>query len=226
MVAIARIWGNIEILSELIDINALSPAEREILERLVNTLSLSADEVDISESFAFEFRYAAAYLEKLPTSQKLFTQHNASLNGVYEQFYAPLICLSHLPLNKFKPFYDAVKQSRQLELCDIDWQQGSSNWSWLNLYNLVGHPHLKEFSLENYSDYIARVHDLDGMIKLLQLKLSIRNQPATPIDEMLGWANEQADFIHYPVSTNQEKKLAFECLARDFGRGSLCQISL
>ena len=224
MVAVSRIWGNIEYMSELLKEESLSSADLQLVKELASPLTRS--ELDIGKSFVWEFRHTIYFFENLPLSEKLISQTNASVNTSYELTTAPLICLSKLDASKFGSFYNDWKQSKHQEICNIQSSRTDHFSNLLNLYNIAGRVHLPESSELYASDYIARVRDLNGMFKLLKLKLDLRNAESLSIEQLSRLTSKNSEFDDYTIYINDENKLGFECLSKGVGKGSTCHLSL
>ena len=73
------------------------------------------------------------------------------------------------------------------------------------------------------TDYIARVHDLNGMILLVQLQLSLKNVPLESIENSVKTSNIKNPYTNQAMQWNQtEGTLQFTCLAKKFN----CQVKI
>lgn len=91
-----------------------------------------------------------------------------------------------------------------------------------SLYNLGGKL-LLPASIWSPTDYIARVHDVNGMFDLVKLQLSLKNIPQEDIQLSINNSTIKNPYTNLPMSFNRENQsLGFECLDKH----SLCQILL
>ncbi|WP_196141053.1 hypothetical protein [Aliikangiella sp. G2MR2-5] len=224
MVAIAAIWNDLKYLSDFMNLRELNDSDKE---QLANILTgLSAQEKDISEAFILEAASMYRQLENISDEElesffessnwlmNQLIQINATNNDHYRLFLAPILELSKLDSQAFykslpegsSKFEDRVKLSLSPS----------------NLYNLGG-----KLLLQNSgwmaSDYIARVHDLNGMFALVSLQLSLDGLSDDSIASTINSSQYRNPYTGKPFTYNETtKELGFECMNKE----SSCKIKL
>ena len=212
MIAIAALRNDLQYLSEFMQSKTLTEEQKTLIQQLLVTLD--SEELNIAEAISGEGRWLATefnYVEKNWLSRMAF-QYNATLNANY--FYAikhdvELAKLSSIQLAK------ALAQVRINEDSPLTWSPSS-------LYNFIGkalvataHPYMQ--------DYIARVHDLNGMILLVQLQLSLKGTPNDAIESSVQNSPIKNPYTNQAMQWNQaEAALQFNCLASK----SICRINI
>ena len=223
MVAIAAIHKNLELLSNLIELEKISGDDYT---RIAGLLApLTPNELDMTDVLFYELSYISQLIFDPTAMQieesslwdkiqffgfyKLMMQPNATLNLSYQEFITPAGCLSRQPWQDYKRY----SQSGNNEACGIE-NSGKQQRRWyLNLYNPAGIQTHSLASLDTYVPYIARGYDLNGMLALLRLQLQLHTGAVASIDELLQENAVQDNYLPNPVQYNPDtKKLFFDCL--------------
>jgi hypothetical protein len=90
-----------------------------------------------------------------------------------------------------------------------------------SLYNVGGKMMLSTM-LFNAQDYIARVHDLSGVINLVRLQILVASTDK-PANETVEGSMLKQPYNGQPMIYNRESNtLEFECL----NKGSVCQVRI
>ncbi|VAW44047.1 hypothetical protein MNBD_GAMMA02-600, partial [hydrothermal vent metagenome] len=90
------------------------------------------------------------------------------------------------------------------------------------LYNPVGKI-LISYAIPAYTDYIARVHDLNGMFYLLKLQIEIALNPNRPVEQVITSSKYTNPYTLEPMSYNQDThSIYFKCLDKT----SSCELDL
>ncbi|MET1255765.1 hypothetical protein [Aliikangiella maris] len=223
MVAIAAIWYDVRYLSNIISQHHLSSVQVENIQQLLRPLNNK--ELDLSNAFRLEAQTLYNQLAKLSRQnlQEIYgikisffdsmIQVHATQNLHFERYLSPMLVLSKL---NSSAFYDAVQQGKTEHVTE-QWFSLSPS----NLYNPGGKLLLQNINWSP-SDYIARMHDMNGMFNLVKLQLELKNQSEF---QPLQWVNDSAYRNIYtlePLIFNEQKQtLEFECLSKK----SLCSIS-
>lgn len=165
---------------------------------------LTADERDISEAFLEELRIAHAiglYVHNPKAMANLLQaiayQPNATLNNYYQYLTAPAIKLSKLS-GKYLLSNIAINGDKY---------PGASIFP-PSVFNLAGKLFFKN-QLWSTVDYTARMHNLDGMYRLLNLQLIAKSEAIGPALTNEQWLNPFTETaMNYNASKNE---LWFEC---------------
>ena len=224
MVAVALIWDDLQYLSEFMLEHEVTREEQTIIASLLSPLTVQ--ELDISESFIFEVRSWYPQLSNIKAedlefafgssagAMSLLIQPNATNNKHYRLFIKPIIHLSKLPM---KDFYEAVKTKPYNYNKNLQF-----NFSLSSLYNLGGKL-LLPLSIWEPSDYIARVHDLNGMINLVKLQLTLKSVDTRSVEAAIENSDLTNPYTDKPMNYDKENNwLGFECL----DKSSVCQIKI
>ncbi len=184
----------------------LSKTSVQQLKRLL--APLSQDELDISEAFAFEGRASAAFLLEL---NNWLVQPNATLNAFHECSIAPFQELGKLDTEQFAHIF---KNKNSASVCF----ENTLSISFSTLYNIGGKPMITGSSIGGL-DYLARIHDLNGMIGLVGLELSLLVDKATAEQ----WLKDNQTLLGHRIRfDNSSNILEFDCLEPS----STCKIKL
>ncbi len=225
MVAVAAIWNTTSYLSDVIFEANLNQQQLTQIQNMLGLLTQT--ELDISDALTFEAKLMYQQLANLSNDEltsffgksywlfKPLLQINTTNNTHAEKFLSPILKLAKqnsLNLAKqFKTLNNQLEQSTQL------------SWSPFNLYNLTGKIILTEGGGRALSDYIARVHDLNGYIQLVNLKLKLLNQPKSQWQQIINQSEFKNPYTLKPFEFDQTAmQLGFECL----DKGSSCVIKL
>jgi len=200
MVATSNMWRNTHLISELHHRGELS---RDDYNQLRNSVApLSQDSLDIGEAFDYELKFTIGAIKQKRGHESLLVQPRETISALERYYTAPLKCLSKLTSNDFSTFYHQRHSKPAPSTCGIRDAFESSETSSLVLYS----DGEKDINLANSvvstTDYIARVHDLDGMLELIRSRLFPE----------INVAHAEAQ---QPTST-----LGFECLSPD----SICRL--
>ena len=227
MVGVAGIWADVQHLSEYLTTHELSEDETRLVMSLLTPLT--RDELDIGEAFKSEQRTLFLPLTSpnvytlpglIPAVANWLTQTNATQNSYYQHVTAPMLRLSSLSEAEFAAYIREQPSGRHSVDDMITIWPGS-------LYNLGGKILLAQL-LGSPADYIARVHDVNNMIGLVKLQLSLQAEEAVPLESVLSELNS--------ASPQSSEVLAGKALKYDAGEGwlqfdcldkpSLCRIKL
>ncbi len=214
MFAVAAIWTDIQYLSEYLIEHDLNEADHELVTTLLQ--ALTNDELNIAEAFVAEQRSLFTTLQlneqSLPGFGPLVApwliQNNATQNAYYKYITGPVIYLSGLSGAEFfeqTPLREQKNRNRE----DAHGREAVENMTSLwpgTLYNLGGKVLLSKL-LGYPADYIARIHDLNSMIGLVKVQLSLKTENAVLIEQEIGKLNSDAQLL-----TNQfaGRKLSFD----------------
>jgi len=224
MIAVASISNDLQFLSELIQSRELSSQSKSELRKLLKPLTFA--EIDISEAFITEAAVMYRHLPVMSSEEvesifdssllpmSLLLQPNATNNKHYEYFLKPIIKLSQ---QSTELFYKTV-QSDSLNLNE----NFNVGFSPSNLYNLTGKMIL-EVSVWSPNDYIARTHDLNGMISLVKLQLLLKQSEEVNIEQVVKTSSIKNPYTNQAMDFDKENNwLGFECLSKS----SQCKIKL
>lgn len=234
MIGVAGMWNDLQFLSDYLASNELSGSERQFARSLLGPLTDS--QLDISDSFKSEQRVVSRTLDLILNHRSTFDfgplvsawliQPNATLNSHYQHLINPLLHLSALSRVDFAAqtrIVDGIRRTTD----NADVEEMTRIWPGTP-YNLGGKIFLKRIS-GGYSAYIARVHDLNSMIGLVDLQLQLLSKSMVSIEDLL----DHPDQGELQISEELKGKdlefdandgwLQFECL---YGQRSLCKIRL
>jgi hypothetical protein len=183
MIAVASLWADFQAISDYLRSNpTLSEEQLEQLSQIL--VPLTKEELDISEAFEYEEK---AFYNSLMTidpnelstslgtsSTAVFwlTHPNATINDYHQYFVMKLKSLSQLPAESFA---QAIKHPNdERKNCCFEEIDSLISISPSSLYN-VGGKMLLSTMLFRAQDYVARVHDLNGIINLVKLQTILAN---------------------------------------------------
>ena len=215
MVAVAGLWTNLQFVSEFAADRPLGNQERNQLEAILAGSKLDA--ARLTPAYLAEFRNLATLISAPHTSEKAqmmgvdkwqvtwFLQENATLNAYFHKIIEPAIRLAEQAGSKAIPLLKAPAG-------EVNGHSGTgSGSSFITgvFYNPVGNSIIK--SAANISDYIARVHDLNGMLGLVQYQLAEPGGPSVQLEQ----------FVEPALTLSKEEgSLSFACTDGQ----SLCRI--
>jgi len=219
MVAIASVFNSINSLSTAINQGALSPQQLSELQRQIKTLSKK--ELDMGTTFDYEFKYGMRFLEMAETERKvgnlienMFYQPNATTNLHYEFATRPLKQVS--ALSSVEYYQHVTGENNAVKFTS------PFNWSLTTLYNPLGKQFIS-YAIPAYNDYVARAHDLNGMMLLLKLQIEIALSPNQPVEQVITQSKYTNPYTLEPMDYNSEThSIYFECM----DKYSVCELSL
>lgn len=219
MIAIASVFNSIDSLSTSINQGALSPQQLSELQRQIKTLSKK--ELDMGTTFDYEFKYGMCFFEQAEATggignfiENLFYQPQATTNLNYEFVTRPLKQVSALSSVEF--YQHVTGANKEVKF------SSPFNWSPTTLYNPLG-KQLISYAIPAYNDYIARVHDLNGMMYLLKLQIEIAMSPNRSVEQVIAQSKYTNPYTLEPMDYNSEThSIYFECL----DKYSVCELSL
>jgi hypothetical protein len=218
MIAIASVTNSIDSVSTAISQGALSPQQLTELQTQIKTLSNS--ELDMGTIFDYEFKYGMSLFDQAEEEgignfiENLLYQPNASKNINYEYSTMRLKKVSALSAEAF--YQQATGQNQQVEFTS------PFNWSPTTLYNPMGKL-LISYTIPAYNDYIARAHDLNGMIHLLKLKIELTLNPTQNIEQLINQSKYTNPYTLEPMLYNIENNsIYFKCM----DKYSICELDL
>ncbi len=225
MISVAVIWTDLQYLSEFVNKREISDIEKKEINTLLK--AFTRDELNIIEAFEFELRYTRGVFnemkdEKVETGEwwdrvvLLIVQYDATINSVYENLVGSAGCLSKLESAELAMVINDKRNKRltseaKTVKCFSNEKIGLKI-SPSSLYN-PGGKILASIGIPEYEDYIARVHDLNGMISLvkLQLELKLVNQDA--MEQVIINSTIKNHYTDKPMDYDKDKGiLSFECL--------------
>ena len=188
MVALARVKRNMELLSEIIATQQLDATAQAAAERVLAPLTL--EERNLRDAMRTEYVVSTdllkspftRYRQYIPeedrpawdnilstTISALFYQRNATINMTYRQ-YRKLAELAGLPAQEFVP------RLRQLQTQDE--ARLAAPYRWDYLYNPAGKVlfAMGASSSVIYGRYMGDAHNLDGLMRLVAVQLTIKQQ--------------------------------------------------
>jgi hypothetical protein len=202
----------------------LSKPQIAKLKQLLSPLSPS--ELDISEAFLFEEKAFYNTLKNIDADQlkeafglssspmAWLIQPNATINDYHELFVKKIQQLGALDTAQFAKAITLKKG----DSCCFEEMRDLSSISFSALYNLGGKS-LLTATLFNGQDYLARIHDLNGMIGLTQLQLSLIEDKVTAN----SWLDSNTSILgHSIVYHQQANSIEFDCLDKH----SVCKVQL
>jgi hypothetical protein len=220
MIAVASIWGDLQALSNFVASAELNSAQVKSIETLL--LGLTPQELDISESLIFEAKSLYSSLESISGDELSnllglkswpilwLTQYNATNNTHYQKIIKPNLALAKMPTDAF---YQLAQDNNKNPI--------ETQLSISSLYNLGGYMLVAAGAI-NYSDYIARVHDLNGMFDLVRLQLLLKATRKDEINNVINNGPIKNQYTQLPFNYNpKDNSLSFKCL----DKGSSCQVN-
>jgi hypothetical protein len=133
----------------------------------------------------------------------LVSQENATLNEYYMAIMVPLRLRASLSASEF--YRQKGHESRHYPMRMMP----------PPLYNLGGKQYLKiMLAVNNWQDYIARVHDLDGRIALVLLQAEIALNASRSIEEVVKASRYRNPYSGEPMDYDATAgTIGFPCLA-------------
>lgn len=190
MIAVAAIQRNVQLTSEIV---ARYPTDKTTLALAAQAvLPLTDVERDLTNVYRNEFALIMHLFSTLSAAQpapcstesiyncvgnkltKTFLfKPNASTNQSFERF-SEIAATSRLPAPEF------LKGTKERLASDqYDWEWWLSSWRFA--YNPVGKI-INAISVAPYGSYTARIHNLDGFLRLVSLSLAARQQSVRDAD--------------------------------------------
>lgn len=218
MVALAGLRNDTTFLSTLMRERKLSDGE---LQQLTAVLTrLTPEERNIGETFLAEARMMllsekpfAVLVDGPPTIARMALQENATLNEYYLTTTTPLRVRAAMSADEF--YSGRAHERLGYELRAVP----------PPLYNLGGKFVLKWLAAEiGWTDYLSRVHDLDGRIALVLLQAEIERAPERTIEAIAASSNQRNPYTLEPMAYDSRTgQLGFTCLANN---SDVCAIQL
>jgi len=218
MVAIASIRDNISNFSVAIKNNHLSLFQLNKLQ--ANIKPLGHGDTDLGKTFESELRYSMVWFDA-STAKKigsffdnLFFQPHATHNTRYLHETKPLKKVAALSAAGFFRYIESDQKNQDFV--------SPVNWSPSMLYNPTG-KFLVGYAMPPYTDYIARGHDLNGMINLLKLQIEITLKPNQPVKKVITHSQYNNPYTLKPMSYNKDThSIYFQCMDKT----SVCELDL
>jgi len=231
MVAIARIWDNLQALSEYINNQKnLTASDYKAFESILSPLTSA--QLNISEAFSFELRMMYQMLTTIDPEQLESTlgvsatpvfwmiQPNATINDYHQYFIQPIEQLSQLSVQDFSNAISKIPDGQVT--CCFKELESMPNFTPSSLYNLGGKVLLPAAHFQA-QDYLARAHDINTMFSLIKLQIEIKQSPHTSINEVINHSKIVNPYTGKPMEFELESGLlGFDCLDTD----SVCKIVL
>lgn len=233
MVATASLWSDVQYLSEYIRHNDLSPEQALIMQKLVQPLT--QQQLDISLGFDGELQIISDAFNNYSNRESLsndpfsfppylLLQTNATINNYYHGFVKPMKELSRKPSHELVSaleLYRLQSDSQHDGCCIFGSDNLFSLWP-STLYNPTGKV-LSVIAMPSASDYIARVHDLNGMIQLVKLQLELKMVDKELRINAIQNSKLRNLYTSKWIKFDQEKgMLKFDCLDKN----PICQVKL
>ena len=220
MVAVATLHNSIDALSKAIDDEVFT--DQQLMKLHAALPRLSPAEADMQKVFDFEFKHSISFYEAAEQQGdsrvlKLFDffQPHATQNLAYRVSLKPLRDMAVLSADGFY----AKSNSGEWH----DHPENQFSWSPTSLYNPVGKI-LVGTAMPAYSDYVARIHDLEGMLALLKLKMEVKLSPDKPVAAIIETSEQVNPYTGEPMSYDAAKqKIHFSCVDKT---ANVCEISL
>ncbi len=206
MLAVAMIHGNAQLVSEIV---ANYPLHHSILDSAADAARpLLTSETDLGKVFRYEFGYGMHLFTNLPAystqpclseswtecqfnklTNSLFVKPNATIN-LHHEMYSAAIELNRLPAPEF---ITALRARQVSEQAQSDWP-----WSWHFAYNPGGK--IATFMSNTiYASYTARIHNLDGFLRLVSLQIAVKRASIRDIAMQKFLADSVPD-LHNPYT--------------------------
>ncbi|MCX7553213.1 hypothetical protein OS175_04940 [Marinicella sp. S1101] len=182
-------------------------------------MNLSAQEMDMTNTFIHEFKFILSVLDRPESavpeewlSWFSLYQPQATVNTHHRYFLQPAKALAQMSSAEIHQFY--ADGQGQFE--------SPVSWSSTMLYNPTG-KELVSYGLPVYKDYLARVHDLNGMVLLLKLQLELALNPELDPQQVVNESVHRNPYTgEAMIYDAAAKRLFFEC----FDPHSVCEINL
>ncbi len=187
---------------------------------------LSGQELDISEAFLFEEKAFYNTLQNIDAEQlkealglssspsAWLIQPNATINDYHELFVIKIQELGKMDT----PQFAAAIKTKNGESCCFQEMESLSSLSFSSLYNLGGKS-LLTATLFNGQDYLARIHDLNGLIGLVGVELNLLTDRASTE----RWLKENTVVLGHSIRFDPKiGTLEFDCLDSH----SICKLKL
>ena len=229
MISVASLWRNYRYLSEIIKSETISLQESKKIQSML--MNLSMVEQDMAMVFNTETKMALITLSDIMSTGtntmssisginvknlSPFWQKNGTLNDAYVRNFIPLVCLSKLTAIDFYKF-----REQNNDYCEFP-KEETTKYINFSLYNPVGKM-LVTIGLPAYPDYIARVHDLNGVISLVKLQLELKSIADKDLEEAINNSAIKNHYTGEPMEYNKENSnISFKCL----DKSSECKINL
>lgn len=218
MIAIAAIHNDIQILAY--DIQSGNLNKNQLLNFQRHISSLNQQELDFQKIIEFEMKYAmstfySALNESSDVFDRWFYQPLYQPQATINQYYLANIKLTKELNNLDSPaFYDAYQAD--------EWPYKPEFKSPISLYNPSGKLLIK-YSVGNYRDYFARVHDLNAMLVLLKLRIELALNNDQNISTLINKSAYKNPYTLKPFDYDAEANtIGFDCLDKT----SVCEITL
>ncbi|MEZ5496399.1 MAG: hypothetical protein R3F25_06165 [Gammaproteobacteria bacterium] len=203
MIAIDLIKNDMFYLSEFIRKKNIEHDDVNLIMNLLEPLSKEA--ISFEKAFMNEINYSLKFISDINTDgfsfDTLFFQPNATKNYYFKNFLNN-VSSNNLPLSKF------IQKHKEKKPGPI-----KRNFKIHQLYNYLGKL-LVDYSTPAYTDYIAKAHDSNNMIRLVNLQFQIKQAGGEEfIDEILNKPENLNPYDNKPfIYDDEHKTLGFECL--------------
>ena len=210
MVALAGLRNDMAFVSTLMRQRNLDEPDVEALRQFVRPLT--TEERDIGDAFRFEMRIAvvsAKSMVGLPV--RLVWQENATLNEYFNSIMLPMQLRAALSPEEFYGRQGYQRLSYGIRVFPPP------------LYNLGGKLVLKHMIPPDLPDYISRVHDLDGRIRLVLLQAEIARSPVRDVQAIVNASSYRNPYTGNPMRYDAAARtIGFDCLERS--SNELCAV--
>ena len=198
MVAIAAIWSDLQYLSEFIASREISEQEHFLIDSVL--VPFKHADLDVSSAFASEARSTYRWVNSISVNslelKYMLLQPNATMNLYYRYLFEPMAELSHLSAAEF---IKAKRSTNYRQRGDV--VASLISYTPDSLYNYGGKVLFSGNWCKSCDVYIARGHDLNGLINLVKLQLIIKTTAGEDVHQSISnsgiknpYTNEAYDF--------------------------------
>jgi hypothetical protein len=183
MIAVAMIRINSQITSEIV---ARYPTDKRSLTLAAQAVQpLTDQERDLTNAYRNEFALGMHFFTTLPSEQRTPCTTESIYDCALEKLSTTFLFKPHATVNQSFENFRKIATRSNLSAAEFlnerrDGQaSGQYDWDWLTAwrfaYNPVGKI-LNAIAVSAYGNYTARVHNLDGFLRLVSLSLAAKGQ--------------------------------------------------
>ena len=216
MVAIAAVYNDISSISVAVQNKQLTVEQMRLIQHHIKEMKPAGS--NWKNTFEMEFKSGIQMLEQAyeesevgPWWETLLYQNQATQNVYYLSTFKPLSIIST---------YDSVRFYQHIQNGEREFLfYQPLSWSPSALYNPIG----KRYALPAYEDYLARGHDVSGMVLLLKLQIELALNPTVDRQQLINASIYKNPYtlepMDYDPKTNQ---ISFTCM----DKSSVCALQL
>ena len=194
----------------------------------VELTNLSLEEYSFYGAFKGEAQFAASTQMSFNNdslnfnSPSLLMHENATLNYLYRYNYAPSISLSQLTPKHFHDKVDPCLDAAGTAESKCLSPELAHGFGISSFYNILGKLMI-DISSTPYSNYLARVYDLNGLINLIKLQAELKMPSDISINERISQSRFTNPYTDLPFELSNDKlSVSFKCL----GDKPICHVKL